>query len=170
MQDVIVTERLELRPVTAAVVRADIAGPDELGAALGAAVPEGWPPPLVADALPHMAEFLEHHPELAPWGARYWISRVTGAPVLVGMGGFKGAPAAGGAELGYSVVEAFQRRGYATEAVAAMVAWALGRGVELVVAHTLPALTASIKVLQRNGFTLVGDGDEPGTIRFEHRH
>ncbi|MEO6121823.1 MAG: GNAT family protein [Acidimicrobiales bacterium] len=167
MHDVICTERLELRTVTAAVVRADIAGPAELAAALGVGVPDGWPPPLVAAALEHMAEFLERHPELAPWGGRYWVSRATEVPALVGMGGFKGAPAAGDAELGYSVVETCQRRGYATEAVGAMVAWAFERGVDRVVAHTVPSLVASIKVLERNDFRSVGDGEEPGTIRFE---
>lgn len=169
MDDVIWTARLELRPVTAAVVLADMAGPAALGDALGAAVPDGWPPPLVSDALPNMANFLERHPDLAAWSARYWVREETGHPVLVGLGGFKGAPAGGDAELGYSVVEAYQRQGYATEAVAGMVAWAFERDLSRVVAHTLPGLHASIKVLERNGFELVGEGEEPGTVRFERR-
>lgn len=66
------------------------------------------------------------------------------------------------------MVEARQRQGYATEAVAGMVAWA--QGVERVVAHTLTTLGASIRVLEGNGFGLVGDGDEPGTVRSERQH
>lgn len=161
------TERLLLRPVPAAVVRADLAGAPALAAALGVAVPADWPPPLVADALPALADFLERRPDLSGWAGRYWVATRSAVPGLVGLGGFKGLPAGGQAELGYSVVGTRQRRGYATEAVAGLVAWAFARGVETVVAHTLPDLAPSIKVLERNGFVLVGPGEEAGTIRFE---
>ena len=34
-------------------------------------------------------------------------------------------------------------------------------------AETLPELTPSIGVLEKCGFRLIGDGSEPGVIRFE---
>ena len=73
----------------------------------------------------------------------------------------------GGLEIDYSLLEPFQHRGYATEAVSALVAWAARRdGVRTVAAETLPSLTRSIGVLHRVGFRQVPSraGD---TLRFE---
>jgi RimJ/RimL family protein N-acetyltransferase len=39
--------------------------------------------------------------------------------------------------------------------------------VRRVIAETYPALIASIGVLQKCGFRSIGDGSEPGVIRFE---
>jgi RimJ/RimL family protein N-acetyltransferase len=39
--------------------------------------------------------------------------------------------------------------------------------VTRVIAETLPDLTPSIGVLKKCGFRLVGEGSEPGVIRFE---
>lgn len=74
-------------------------------------------------------------------------------------------------EIGYSMLEADQRSGYCTEAVRVLVGCALqNRTVRVVVAHTLPGLTPSIRVLEKCGFVLVGDGpveDGMRTIRYE---
>ena len=35
------------------------------------------------------------------------------------------------------------------------------------IAETLPELTPSIGVLRKGGFALIGEGSEPGVIRFE---
>jgi RimJ/RimL family protein N-acetyltransferase len=39
--------------------------------------------------------------------------------------------------------------------------------VRRVIAGTLPELTPSIGVLRKCGFTLIGEGSEPGVIRYE---
>jgi RimJ/RimL family protein N-acetyltransferase len=60
------------------------------------------------------------------------------------------------------------RHGYATEAVRGLVAAAFALPeVRRVLAETLPELTPSIGVLHKCGFRLIGDGSEPGVIRFE---
>jgi RimJ/RimL family protein N-acetyltransferase len=41
--------------------------------------------------------------------------------------------------------------------------------VRRVIAETLPELAGSIGVLRRCGFRLLGEGSEPGVIRFELR-
>ena len=47
----------------------------------------------------------------------------TAARELVGNGGFKGPPSASGVvEIGYSILPAFQRRGFATEAARCLMA------------------------------------------------
>lgn len=71
-------------------------------------------------------------------------------------------------EIGYGIVGEFQRRGYATEAAAGLVGWAHAHPeVRMVAAHTLPELTASIRVLEKNGFVRRGIPAEEGAIRFE---
>jgi RimJ/RimL family protein N-acetyltransferase len=90
----------------------------------------------------------------------------------VGTGGFKGRPdAAGDVETGYSIVQSFQRRGYATEAVGGLVGWALGHAdVRRVIAHTFPHLAGSIGVLTKLGFERVDEQpSEEGTVRYALR-
>lgn len=84
-------------------------------------------------------------------------------PVLFGAAGFKGAAdEAGSVELGYGILPEYQRRGYATEAVLGLVAFALAPPrVRTVVGQTLPHLTPSIRVLEKAGFRYVGDGHDP---------
>ena len=55
-----------------------------------------------------------------------------------------GPDATGTVEIGYSVLEEYQRRGYASEAVEALVAWAFLRpGVRRVAAINSPFTTSS---------------------------
>jgi len=88
---------------------------------------------------------------------------------LVGSGGYKGPPSSEGTvEIGYGIVSDHQRRGYALEAVRGLLtrAFALPQ-VQRVIAETLPELGPSIGVLRKSGFRLIGEGSEPGVIRFE---
>ena len=81
---------------------------------------------------------------------------------LIGNGGWKGAPVDGVAELGYAVAPARQGQGVATAVVHQLVARGWEAGLRMILAHTLPDLSASTTVLTRCGFTHVGDADEDG--------
>jgi ribosomal-protein-alanine N-acetyltransferase len=70
-------------------------------------------------------------------------------------------------EIGYSVLPEWQRCGYATEIVNALVSHASSfENTNSIIAHTSPKNKASKKVLITNGFREVGVSD--GNIRFEH--
>jgi [ribosomal protein S5]-alanine N-acetyltransferase len=86
---------------------------------------------------------------------------------LVGNGGWKGAPVDGVAELGYAVATERRGRGIATAVVRELVTRARAAHVRLAVAHTLPETSASTTVLDRCGFTHVGEPVEPddGVLR-----
>ena len=62
------------------------------------------------------------------WTLWQWLLRddeqASADPLLVGYGGFKGRPASGECEVGYSVIESHHRRGLATEGTRALVEWA----------------------------------------------
>ncbi len=78
---------------------------------------------------------------------------------VIGSAGFKGPPDGDGmVEIAYGIVPGYQGRGYATEAAAALVAFAFGSGrVRLVRAHTRPTPNASTRVLAKCGFERTGE-------------
>ena len=169
----IVTDHLELVAGTAEMVRAEIDDRPTVFRLLDAETPDDWPPPLNdAESMKYFASHLERGPDYYGW--MWWYialgERRHGRRVLVGSIGFKDRPdATGTVEIGYSILPAHQRRGHATEAVRGLVAWAFSHSeVRRVIAETFPDLTASIRVLERNGFRRADEpATEPGAIRFE---
>ena len=107
------------------------------------------------------------------WGLWYMLLRAeTGngdGLLAIGNGGFKGLPDdERTVEIGYSVLEDYQRRGLAPEAVKAWIEWAAKYGaVQRVIAHTLTDLTPSIRVMEKCGFEGPFDGPEDGVIRYD---
>lgn len=97
------------------------------------------------------------------------VHRYTGT--IVGTCSFKGPPTDGAVEIAYGVTLEEQGKGYATEAVRALVAYALAfREVRLIRAHTLPQSSASKRVLAKCGFRYVGevvDPEDGPVCRFE---
>ena len=163
------TRRLEIVPATAAHLRAELFDRTAFAGLLGAWVPPAWPPPLYdRPAVKYTLKKLIAAPRQAGWSTWYLLLRQDAAPVLAGVCGFKGPPREGMVEVGYSILQRFQRRGLATEATAALVRWAFSHPrVELVIAHTLAELTPSIRVLEKLGFSERGTPLEEGAIRFE---
>jgi ribosomal-protein-alanine N-acetyltransferase len=164
------TPRLELLSATLDLLRAELESPALLAQRLGAAVPPTWPPQYYdPPAVFWTMRRLEAGAAPAGWYLWYFLLRTSGEPLLLGAGGFQGPPAEDGSvEVGYSIVPEHHRRGYASEAVAALLAFAFDHGgVRRVLAETLPELAPSIGVLRKRGFAFVGAGSEPGVIRFE---
>lgn len=172
----VITKHLDIIEATRDSVRAAIDQPSRLGELLCARVPTSWPPELLdTPALEWVLRWQDNPANQSAFGF-YWIvlrdahaTHATPTRTLVGVFGFKGMPDTDGTvELGYGVVAEFQRRGFATEAVRAMLARAFAHaGVRRVTAETLPGLAPSIGVLEKCGFRFSGDGSEPGVIRFE---
>jgi [ribosomal protein S5]-alanine N-acetyltransferase len=165
------TDRLDLIPATPETTRAAIADVPALGRALGAAVPPSWPPELLdRPALEFTLDKLRRGPPHTAWWLYFVVLRAdSDARVLIGSVGYKGPPTDDGTvEVGYGILPEYQRRGYASEAVRALVARAFAvPAVHRVIAETLPELTPSIGVMTKCGFTLLGEGSEPGVIRYE---
>lgn len=145
--------------------------PASLGRLLQAAVPASWPPgEYDRSAMEFFHAQLSEDGAAVGWYGWYAIHRpVDGDGVVVGSGGYLGPPGPDGvAEVGYSIAPEFRARGFATELVQALVSRAFSvKGVVRVIAHTTATNPVSIKVLERCGFTLAGDGTEPGTVRYE---
>jgi RimJ/RimL family protein N-acetyltransferase len=170
----IITPRLELIPATIDLVQAELRAHEELGRRLGAAIPPNWPPELYDRAA---AEYtiarLGEGAHQAGWWLHYMVlkSALPEARTVIGTCGFKGPPSHHGTvEIGYGMLAEFRRRGYAFEAVCALVAHVFARSeVSRVIAETLPELLPSIGLLEKAGFRCVGVGSEPGVVCYELR-
>ena len=167
MMDLVIleTERLRLVAANAALARLELENRPKLFAVLDVAPPPDWPPPLNDDAsFAFFREILEGDPSFAGWAYWYVVEKPRS---LIGNCGFKGRPdATGTIEIGYSIVPARQRQGFASEAVAALIGWSQERGAKIVTAETFPDLAASIRVMEKNGLVFDGEGSEPGVIRY----
>jgi ribosomal-protein-alanine N-acetyltransferase len=163
-------DRLELVAATPELLRLDNKLP-QLAEALQAEVPANWPTPIYdAEARSHFLTLMREHPEAAGWTAWYILQlNDRGRKTLIGTVGAIGPPSPEGViEIGYSLLDQFFGKGYATEALRGFLAWAW-RHAELkkIVAGASSDSAASIRVLEKNGFTRWGPDAEQGTIHFE---
>jgi ribosomal-protein-alanine N-acetyltransferase len=161
------SSRLNLIAGTAALIKQDIAGKLQLAKTLEVDVPESWPPDLYGPGAMQFA--LEQLGNAAEQGWSFWYLVLAEEPCqLTGICGFKGRPDdRGSVEIGYSILDCFQTRGLATEAVATLVGWAFSHfNVKEISAETFPHLRKSIRVLEKNGFSLAGAGSESGVVRY----
>jgi [ribosomal protein S5]-alanine N-acetyltransferase len=164
------TDRLELVGSTAEMLRAEGDDRARFAELLGARVPADWPPELYDDdARLWTLDKVETQPQHEGWWTYYVIHLGEGGREVAGLAGYKGPPTDDGTvEVGYAVMPAHRRRGYATEAVAALVERAFADPrVTRVIAETLPELAPSIGVLEKSGFAFIGEGSEEGVIRYE---
>jgi len=91
----------------------------------------------------------------APWGAYQKDG------TFVGDLCFKGPPSHGEVEIGYGIRDAYQGKGFATEAAGALTDWAFSQpDVYYVTAETEPNNRKSKRVLEKLGFTQRGEGAE----------
>jgi RimJ/RimL family protein N-acetyltransferase len=129
---------------------------------IAARMPRRWPNrELVERAFTASLEAIRAHPEVRLWGDRVLIARgPEGEPRVIGSVVFHGRPDDGIAEIAYGVEEASQGQGYATEAVAACLAWALQEaGIVAVQAATFAWHVPSLRVIGKVGMTPAGTRD-----------
>lgn len=101
------------------------------------------------------------NPNERAWYAMWMIELRDGTHV--GELCFKGVSPGGVVEIGYGVDEEHQCRGYATETVAAVAAWAAQQdGIARVEAEAEEDNIASLRVLEKSGFVPTGEQGEEG--------
>lgn len=166
------TDRLELVAATLDHLNAELSGPAALGRLLRAEVPSSWPPgEYDRDAIEFFKSKLEEAPHRVGWYAWYVISLDADGTrrSLVAGAGYLGPPSVEGeVEIGYSVVPEERGKGYAAEAVRALIGHALQQpAVERIIAHTADSNVASSAVLNRLGFKRVGPGQASDSSKYQ---
>ena len=158
-EDVLVTERLLLEPITLEMVEAVVRGDRQTAEALARArLPDEWPgATLIHQGFGASLDAVRADPARRLWGDRLLISRHGDRRVL-GSVVFHGYPGEDGVvDVGYGVAAAAQRQGIATEGTRACVRWALEQpGVRAVRATTFPWHVASLRVIERCGMRREG--------------
>lgn len=146
----LVSERLVLRPWTPADVKAVVEGERQ----------PSWAADFPAEGDGVIASLFDSNPDwLSPFGHRLIIERSSSE--VVGSLGLFWPPSDGQVEIGYGVVPSRQGRGYASEATAALTAFALSLdGVDTVHANVEPSNPASARVLEKAGFSRYASTDE----------
>lgn len=116
---------------------------------------------MLKDAYTQMLNGCLNNPDKWEWYAIWMIELKNGTHI--GELCFKGLNKDGSAEIGYGISDEYQGNGYATEAVSAVVNWALRQsGVESITAETQAENIASVRVLEKCGFIRTGTFGEEG--------
>ena len=143
------TKRLLLISLLPEELEALIASDVERASKLaGVWVSPGWPADREArEGLAWHFRHLVADPAHIPWRVRVVVERSSGS--VVGAINLKGPPDSNGdAEIGWGIVESCRRQGYAVEATAAVMAWALS------ISATVPSDNiASQRIARRLGMT-----------------
>jgi RimJ/RimL family protein N-acetyltransferase len=102
--------------------------------------------------------FLDGHPRPDPWGS--YVAYDSNEPI--GFCAYKSAPdAAGAVEIAYGTFPAYEGQGYAKRTISALVELAAKSGATLVFAHTLAQDNPSNSALRNQGFSFIGESDDP---------
>ncbi len=155
------TARLRLLALSLEQLKAYLHSPHDLEVELGFAVAPIDPAGPVQRAITIKIAKMEHAPASDhPWYT-YWLIVPSLAPYGAGLIGLKGIPSLlGEAEIGYGIDEAYQSKGYTTEAARLLVEWAFQSGrCQAVTAETRPDNLPSQRVLQKIGMHHYGEQD-----------
>lgn len=120
-----------------------------LGRRVGARISPAWPSAEMLSWLPSIIAEMERQPGDERW---LWLIIERATDRVVGDISFHGPVLGATVELGYQVVPASQRRGYATEAATALMRWAAARPVvERFILRIAPQNDASLRVAAKLG-------------------
>jgi ribosomal-protein-alanine N-acetyltransferase len=144
------TKRLQLISFSLELKKAALIDRARLVEMLGVDVPNHWPGPDLAEALPFFIENMEKAPSEPAWD---WIAIHKSDQAVIGDIGFMGGPDQDGVvEVGYSIVPEYRHQGYATEMAGGLIAWAFQEtSIKVVTAACLEDNFGSIKVLEHVG-------------------
>ena len=95
-------------------------------------------------------------PSQEPW--LYRVAVLRGTRQVIGRAGFHAPPDADGTvELGYSVVSAYRRQGFALEIARGLLTWGAAVGARVCLASVSPDNAASLATVRRLGFVKIGE-------------
>lgn len=129
-----------------------------------------WPPaPFESAAFEWAAKNLAQDPEGQGWYGWAILANdgERAPPRLVGIAALIGRPDEDGeVELAFGLMPEFRGRGYGSETVRTLAAWAFANGAARVIAHLDAEDTHAAQTLAKNGFADTGQPPYPGVARW----
>lgn len=129
-----------------------------------------WPPaPFEGAAFEWSARNLAHDPDGQGWYGWALLANEgeRSPPRLVGIAALIGRPDEDGdVELAFGLMPEYRGRGYGSETVRALSAWAFANGARRVVAHLDAEDAHAATALASNGFVDTGEPPYPGVARW----
>ncbi|MGE0045197.1 MAG: GNAT family N-acetyltransferase [Hyphomonadaceae bacterium] len=148
----LLTDRLRLEPVTAAICEHANAGPEYLAKKLDADIPPDW----IRAGLPLVRH---RQPALRPWRPIRAVVIHQGDCRVIGDIRFErtSEPEEVIYEIGYAIIQDYRRQGFAVEAAGRVIDWLFDRGcADLVIAGCDRKNRPSVRTLRKLGFWLDG--------------
>jgi len=162
--------RLALVPLTLEQLKLGLVSLNDLSASVGVPIVSSLLDGKVNRAVTMKIEKMGKVPPAQhPWFT-YWLIVLNEENTGAGMVGFKGIPnEKGEVEIGYGIDPVFQRRGYMSEAVTALINWAFEHPECRAITATAVLLDnlASQKVLLKNGFVEIGQDEKGISFRLD---
>ncbi|MED1782238.1 GNAT family N-acetyltransferase [Brevibacillus fortis] len=146
------TQRLLLIPFTHKIATNVLQENYEELMGMGLTLGKGWPDADTMETIPKIIIALELAGK--PTGFESWMIITTDGMEIIGDAGFKGGPnTEGEVDIGYGIIEAERKKGYAYEAAAGLTNWALSQPkVKKITAKCLLDNIDSAKILVKMGF------------------
>jgi len=172
--ETIESERLDLVWLSPETIEALLTGRLD---AVDFKVPPGWPDDHDGRFLSFRLRQTTEDPSRAPWLVRAIVLKDEKRP-MIGHIGFHGPPGVNAhkepeaLEIGYTIFAPYRQRGYASEAVRALLGWAGRRGIHRFIASIAPDNEPSLALVRRLGFREVGrhwDEEDGEELEFELR-
>ena len=163
------TKRLKLIPLTLTQLQLYLVSPRQLEKELGYPIARGNFNDTVTRAINIKISKMAQADERGhPWYT-YWLIVITAQARGAGLAGFKDYPnEQGEVEIGYGIDPAFRNKGYTTEAVQALIAWAFQHShCTAVIAETVEPNAPSHRVLEKVGMHIYDETEQALWWRIE---
>jgi len=162
------TNRLSLFPLSRRQLRLYLDDPGELEKDIGHPVSRALVTDRVRRAIGMKLAKMADAPESRHAWCTYWMIVIADQPYGAGLAGFKGFPdERGEVEIGYGIDPAFQGKGYMTEAVKVLIAWAFHEPdcLAVVARDVMRWNIASQKVLAKAGMAVYEETEDTLSYR-----
>ena len=161
------TPRLLLIPLTFSQLQLCLTNPSALEAEFGLTISRNVLTKRVHRAIRMKLKKMAKTDEAHHAWQTYWLVVLSQGNFGAGLAGFKGVPNKNGSvEIGYGIDPAYQNQGYMSEAIRALVDWALGQPTCNRVTATEVENPASRRLLEKLGAHLIADDDNSTSWEF----
>lgn len=166
----ILSDRLIFIPFTLDIATSILEGNLDVLEVLGLKTDKNWPDDETIETLPKIIKNLEL--VMQPTGFESWMIVKQDNMFVIGDAGFKGKPNANGeVDIGYSIIEKEQKRGYGFETAKKLADWAFSQEeVNFITASCSINNIASARILEKLGMQEISRDKEMIYWRISKKH